>query len=39
MQHAVSELLTAENIPLIDIHQQIKVVYEYDCVDISTVKH
>jgi hypothetical protein len=34
-QHAVSEFLTAEN----DIHQQMKVVYVDDCVEISSVQH
>jgi hypothetical protein len=35
-QHTVIELLTAENVPLIDMHWKMEVVYGEDCVDIST---
>ncbi|KAJ4430677.1 hypothetical protein ANN_19268 [Periplaneta americana] len=37
-QRAVIELLTAENMPPIDIHQRLKAVYRDQCVDISSVR-
>jgi hypothetical protein len=38
-QHAVTEFMTAENVPLIDIHQWVKVVYGENCIDIRIVWH
>jgi hypothetical protein len=35
-QHAVIELLTAENVPLINMHWQMKVVYGEECDGIIT---
>ena len=37
-QCGVIEFLTAENVPPVDIHRQIKVVYGNDCVHVSTVR-
>ena len=37
-QHACIEVLTAENMPPVDIHQQIKVVHGDDCIDVNTVR-
>jgi hypothetical protein len=37
-QHTVTEFLTAENFPPIDIHWRMKIVYGDDCVDISTLR-
>jgi hypothetical protein len=38
-QCAVIEVLTAKKLPPIDIHWQMKVVYEQQCPDTSTVQH
>jgi hypothetical protein len=41
MQYGIKsvQFFTAENLPPIDIHQQMKVVYGNDCIDISTVRN
>jgi len=38
-QHAVTEFLSAEKIPPIDIHCCMQAVYGDKCVDVSTVRH
>ena len=37
-QRAVSEFLTAEKVPPIEIHRQMQAVYGDQCVDVSTVR-
>jgi hypothetical protein len=38
-QHAVIEFLTAKGASPIEIHCRMQVVYDVDCVDMSTVHH
>jgi len=37
-QRAVTELLTAEKVPPIELHRRMQVVYGDKCVDVSTVR-
>ena len=37
-QRALTEFLTAENIPPIEIHRRMQAVYGDQCVDVSTVR-
>jgi len=37
-QRAVKEFLTAEKVPLIEIHRRMQDVYGDQCVDMSTVR-
>ena len=37
-QRAVIEFLTAEKVPLIEIHRRMQAVYGIQCVDVSTVR-
>jgi len=37
-QRAVTEFLTAEKVPPIEIHRRIQTVYDDQCVDVSTVR-
>ena len=38
-QRAVTEFLTAEKVPPIEIHRRMQAVYGDQCVDVSTVRH
>ena len=37
-QRAVIEFLTAEKVPLVEIHRRMQAVYGDQCVDVSTVR-
>jgi hypothetical protein len=37
-QRAVSEFLTAEKVPTIEIHRQMQAIYGDQCNDVSTVR-
>jgi len=38
-QHVVSEFLTTEKVPPIEIHRRMQAIYGDQCVDVSTVRH